>query len=94
MFIVYEPGDIVKLRRTYENDDLDDWGMEEDELEALREADDLGYNAEIVGEETDGYYNIVVCHPDGMQWSFTAISAYHLRPASSDYKLLLDVEGI
>lgn len=71
MFIVYEPCDIVKLRRTYEYDDLDDWGLKEDELEALRAAEDEQLNAEIVGEETDGYYNIVVCYEDGTQRQLT-----------------------
>ena len=91
MFIVYEPGDIVKLRRTYEYDDLNDWGLKEDELEALRAAEDEQLNAEIVGEETDGYYNIVVCYEDGRQRRFDAICNYHLTPATDDALALLDI---
>ena len=91
MYVKYEQGDIVKLRRTYEHDDLEDWGLvDQNELDDLREAEDNGYNAEIVNEEAEGYYTIIVC-ADGAYQRFVAISAYHLYPATTDVAIELDL---
>jgi len=91
MYVKYEQGDIVKLRRTYEYDDLGDWGFDgQDELDALRMAEDNGYNAEIVSEEAEGYYTIMVC-ADGEYQRFDAICVYHLYPATDNIIAELDL---
>lgn len=91
MFIQYEEGDLVKLRRTNEHDDLDDWGMTQDELDALRLAEDDELECEIICEDCQGYYSIRV-YQDGMPTvEFDAISVYHLYPATENILGELDL---
>jgi hypothetical protein len=76
MKIVFEPGDEITLRRIDECDDLENWGLTQDEYDILLGCQEVGTIFDVVCEDTDDYYTIKsTC--DGTV--FEAISVYHLR---------------
>lgn len=88
MKLKYEEGDHIKLRRVDEMSDPDDWGMEQEELDALLEAQDDEHPFEILFEATDDYYTIKDL-TTGREYE--AISFYHFQPATKEVLTLLDV---
>ncbi len=80
MKIKYEEGDYVKLRRVDELPDPDDWGMEQEELDKLLEAQDDGHTFEVLFEATDDYYTI---KDTTTGLDYHAISSWHFKPATN-----------
>jgi len=76
MKIVYEEGDEVKLRRVEEYSDPDDWGLTQEEYDALVQAQEDEVRFEITCEAADDYYDII--GEDGTK--VNAVSAYNLMP--------------
>jgi hypothetical protein len=88
MKIVYEEGDHIKLRRVDELPDPDDWGLEQEELDKLLEAQDDGHTFEVLFEATDDYYTIKNL-TTGV--TYEAVCVYHFVPAAKDVLTLLDI---
>lgn len=79
MKIKYEEGDYVKLRRVDEMPDPKDWGLEQEGLDKLLEAQDNGHTFEVLLEATDDYYTIKNL-TTGV--TYEAVSVYHCIPAT------------
>jgi len=63
----------VKLQNTYDIDD-DDFGLNADDLKALRQCEDNGMFVEILCTATDGYFDVEL--PTGEV--IEALSGFHL----------------
>ena len=88
MKIKYEEGDYVKLRRVDELPDPDDWGMEQDELDGLLQAQDDEHTFEVLFEATEDYYTI---KDTTTGFEYEAISSWHFAPAVKEVLTLLDI---
>lgn len=80
MKIVYENGDEVVLRRVEECSDIEDWGLTQDEYDALLklQAEKVVFTVDC--EATDDYYDISGYDEAGELHEFSAVSSYHFVP--------------
>ena len=88
MVILYQKGDVIRLRRVDYFADPMDWGMDADEYARVLKAQEDGELFTVTCEASEGYYDLKSQSTD---LELFAVCQYHFLPAAADWQKQLDV---